>query len=392
MRTLTLVVPFLAVFSVCCLASAQTYTAVHITGADGSEFRSYALNNNGVVVGTVAIPNSTNGHAAIWQNGTTTDLGLSEPDAYSCACSVNDQNLCVGNIGKNGAQWKDSTLLSSFPSAFPADINNSSQVVGSGSYTMGISLITYAYLRKDGVETALAQSMDGPTHPVAINNNGAILGYASVILQGYDRQEALTFDNGNPAPLQPPFYDATDLNDRGEILGQTASQVPSIWKGGIITTVPMGDGLTSALPTRINNRSQMVGSAWLHVAGTSRSVAVLWDGGAPKVLETHLQGLMPQLTGAVGINDRGQILAMGDGTYLLTPVYGDANGDFKVDMADATMVLRAASGLGSVLCPWICDVAPAVSTYPGGFGDGSVDILDAVRVLRFVAGTETSLP
>ena len=65
-------------------------------------------------------------------------------------------------------------------------------------------------------------------------------------------------------------------------------------------------------------------------------------------------------------------------------MYGDANGDGTVDLADALIVMRHAMGLSEIYEPnqGLCDVN----------GDGVIDMADALLILRFAMGIIDELP
>lgn len=376
-------------------ATAQTFTATTLTAPDNSQFFPTALNNKGEVVGRISVAGPALSHAALWRNGAATDLGTSAPEKYSWVAAINDNSVSVGGIGTSSAKWSGDSLTDQALPKFPVDINNAGQTVGSvtNCYKMGLNdiCVTSAFFLNDGVNTPLSQLPDGETDPVAVNNNGVILGTVHIMLQGYDRYQALVYSGATPQKLTPAIYDVTDINDRGEILGRTSNWEYAVWKGGSVALVVPPAGYSTVETTKINNRSQIVGD--VPPAGSGTSHAVLWDAGGPTILENRVKDLTVPLYSATGINDRGQILAYGlNAHYLLTPIYGDADGDYAVTVNDAAVVLRAASGLETSPCPWTCDVAPASSSYPGGFGDGAVDLMDAVRIIRYVGKAEASIP
>jgi hypothetical protein len=79
-----------------------------------------------------------------------------------------------------------------------------------------------------------------------------------------------------------------------------------------------------------------------------------------------------------------------EGSATPEVVFGDINGDNKVNVQDATLALRIAVKLTTVTDAQIKagDVAPKHAD--GTFGDGKVNVSDATRILRFAVGIETS--
>lgn len=148
----------------------------------------------------------------------------------------------------------------------------------------------------------------------------------------------------------------------------------------------------------INTRGDVVGGTYL-LGGPEGRAFVFTDALGLR----DLNDLIPadagwELVCARGINDAGQIAGYGlrNGAmraFRLQPLaapalYGDADGDGAVTMADVWHILRAASGLGAIQTPQGADVAPLPGCRPQGFGDNRVDILDAVALLRRLAGVD----
>ncbi|HEY3268610.1 MAG TPA: hypothetical protein VGM37_16955 [Armatimonadota bacterium] len=63
-------------------------------------------------------------------------------------------------------------------------------------------------------------------------------------------------------------------------------------------------------------------------------------------------------------------------------VWGDANGDSSLTVADARESLRIAAGLVKRSASSAGDVAPEYPQSAIGYGDGRLDVLDAIRILR----------
>jgi hypothetical protein len=78
-----------------------------------------------------------------------------------------------------------------------------------------------------------------------------------------------------------------------------------------------------------------------------------------------------------------------EGSATPTVIFGDINGDGKVNVQDATLALRISVGLSTATDAQIKagDVAPKKAD--GTFGDGRLNVSDATRILRFSVGLET---
>jgi hypothetical protein len=82
-------------------------------------------------------------------------------------------------------------------------------------------------------------------------------------------------------------------------------------------------------------------------------------------------------------------LAMAGGPCA-AQVYGDADGNGSVTLADVSTVLGMASGLADITTQarHYADVAPMHNAATGSFGDGRLGLGDALRIARRVAGLE----
>ena len=69
---------------------------------------------------------------------------------------------------------------------------------------------------------------------------------------------------------------------------------------------------------------------------------------------------------------------------------GDVNGDGKIDVSDAILLLQVAVGLPTALDLAAGDVAPSPGTNGRLYGDGRVTVADAVRILRHALNLDQS--
>src|SRR4051812_15377688 len=156
----------------------------------------------------------------------------------------------------------------------------------------------------------------GGTHNEAqcINNRGQVIGWSNLTRDPI--RHAFLWQNGRMhdlGTLGGPVSKAWWINDSGEIAGSADLPTPGqhdavIWKHGRIHdlgTVP-GDPCSRAYG--LNSRGQVVGGssscrAFLH--------AFVWQNGGPMMdLNALIQpGTGYQLTNAIDINDRGEIIA-----------------------------------------------------------------------------------
>lgn len=97
---------------------------------------------------------------------------------------------------------------------------------------------------------------------------------------------------------------ALAINNLGTVIGSSESdssnsQVPFVWRDGVMTPLPLLAGDTSAIALAVNNLGQIV--------GRSGNTAVMWIEGAVIALDDA--GAV--FSSANGINDRGQIVHAG---------------------------------------------------------------------------------
>jgi probable HAF family extracellular repeat protein len=172
----------------------------------------YAINNNGLIVGTAQLSPGEFGshlHAASYANGTWTDLGTlgSGQNSTCVATSVNDSGAIVG-------RWADATQFGIFiyqngnmtdlhaPTAsnrfVTPIINNAGQIIyGKFIYQNGVWQDINTLIEPGG-----AWRFTGAT---AINNNGAIVGFLYNASQRINRAGLLTpvSSSQQAAPRKP---------------------------------------------------------------------------------------------------------------------------------------------------------------------------------------------
>lgn len=169
----------------------------------------------------------------------------------------------------------------------------------------------------------------------SVNNRGQVVGWALDLVPTIDdniwqyyypapfatRQRAAVWNNGvamDLGTLGGPSAWATDINDNGQIIGQSFTSVASgtphqangfpfvrpmagfIWQNGAMTNLGTLDG-TWLLPTRINGQGQVIGYGT--VAGDNSFHPFLWERGVLRDLGTFggTSGL------ASAINETGEV-------------------------------------------------------------------------------------
>jgi hypothetical protein len=148
--------------------------------------------------------------------------------------------------------------------------------------------------------------------------------------------------NNVPTPLPLPADasggSVSDLNDHGVVAGAlniagTFDQEAAVWRRTQITRLPPLASRVSSDAVAINDHGIVVGSSFSDFIMRSDRIATIWRGATPVDLNTVIAADDPlrpfvELSSALSINDRGQILVEGRDSrstpgdvsfYLLTP-------------------------------------------------------------------------
>lgn len=251
----------------------------------GLTLESYAwgINANGQVTGALDLPGNAE-HVFLFSGGSMTDLGA----------------LPGGNSGVGYA------------------INDSGQITGQSA--IAGNMFFHAFLYSNGTMTDLGVLPGGTSSQGnAINDSGVVVGQADTAK--YDSHAFATQGN-SPSLIDLGTLaggatgvgytsNAFAINNAGEIVG-TSSVLPSgkhafLYSGGKMTDLGTLGGDSSA--NGINNSGQVVGEcdsggAFLYSNGVMTDLMSLIDPSDPLVGKF-------QLSGAIGINDSGWILASG---------------------------------------------------------------------------------
>jgi len=185
--------------------------------------------------------------------------------------------------------------------------------------------------------------LGGPGMPLSFNANGQGVGYQS---GGTARQLAAFWDNTGARamqvlPFRPEFSSssANGLSDDGTKIVGTGhpafSSLPLVWtRTGTTWTLadlPVLTGDNQGSANGVNNAGVVIGTSTYGIPGTwqiEASTSVVWLQGVPRAIQQLLDpvtGAGWLVTGLVGINNSGQIVANGlkggfSRAILLTPV------------------------------------------------------------------------
>jgi probable HAF family extracellular repeat protein len=265
----------------------------------------FSLNNSGQVVGR-STPLGQRNHAVVWDRGVISLLGELPGDNSSAALKNNDRGQAVGYSRKpladgndrHAVLWDKGTVskLPPLPGAGTFDealgINDKGQIVGWSGAASGLEHI--ALWDKHGVRDLGTLGGDWG-EAFAINNKGQLVGFSANV---------------------------------------SGSGDPFLWDNGVLSDLGVLPGDVGGVALSINNQGQVAGVSGVetvngNLSNPFTSHGVLWVNGVLIDLQTKIPtGSGWTITVALGINDRGQIVAQGviNGNLravLLTPVHQD---------------------------------------------------------------------
>lgn len=318
------------------------YAVTPITGQSNVYNYVYGLNNVGQVLGRTLMP--FGGLPFLWQDGT-----FSSFDTGDDFHGLNDAGTLVGGAAINNVLrcivWKNGILSTLDPTA--GFLNSSAYAINAqgtiAGYSYNISSPQpdadfHACIWQNGIPVNLGTLPNYPlSSAAAINSQNAVVGTCST----YDSVHAEAYIWSSQSGMQGLGHlpggavsAANALNSAGKVVGNcdTGNYEPQafLWVAGLgmsnLGTLP---GDFSSTATGINDTDQIVGySTGLVSSQVSRTHAVLWT--AAEGIHDLNDLIDPNsgcvLTEAMGINNRGQIVANGYSgntaplAYLLTPV------------------------------------------------------------------------
>lgn len=262
-------------------------------------------NNAGQSVGYSDSPNGQRG--TVWTNGVPQNTGtLVDPDTRSWGQDINDSGTAVGFCDAVG--FSPSSPLHAW--LWRADTG----IVDLGSLPAPFTQWSAAY---------------------AINNQGKIVGFSQNGTGPGDSRRAFIWEptaanatTGSMRALEPDDnatlrpHSAVDINDQDQVIGSLRNQTAYIWTptGGVVSLGVVNNWRGSSRANAINNSGIIAGD------DGNNAVAYRWDPVRKWVnLNTLLVNpLNVRLSTARGINDSGQIVALGQigldfYCFLLTP-------------------------------------------------------------------------
>jgi len=343
----------------------------------GSASFAYFLSDNGLITGGASNgavdPNvgTPEYHAALWSDGTVTDLGTLGGTS-SLGAGVNDAGQVTGfaqnaipdpfSLAGLGTQtraflWQNGKMQDlqtlGGPDSFAQYVNSNGQVAGVSytSYTpdpnTGLPPLD-PFIWENGKMKDLGNF--GGTNDCCgpflygLNRAGQVTG--TMALTGdqiyhaflWDGKELIDLNTSSGGGLGGNYSYAQGLNDAGEVIGIASLSGDQLfqaflWQNGAMTDLGTLHGDPCSEAGSINSSGQVVGASQSAAGGCNfYTSAFLWENGGPSV---DLNSLVPPhsgllLLGANWINDQGEItgggvpIGCGDGdmcghAFLLVP-------------------------------------------------------------------------
>jgi len=315
-----------------------TYTVTPLPTADATFVDAKAINNQGIVVGRVQFGGPPMPFFA--DRIALTNIGLSLANPLGSANAINSIGQIVGNGGTTGSFLYDHGAVTELPTlggiwGGASGINDQGWVVG---VTQDARQQFQGYIYKNGATTQLQNltpsRLDATSVPSAINDAGVIVGMSSTLQSTAPVYWTPTGDvvalNLQGATGGTPYA----INDLGQIVGGadyagSSNGGPFLWENGNtkflgmpgITTATGTFGVTSGTATSINAIGEVVGSVTL---SDGTGVGFMWTATTGMVDINALLDPASKswfISGVIGINDFGQIVAAsGSRVLLLDPI------------------------------------------------------------------------
>lgn len=336
------------------------YAVIVLSTLGGTAGVGNSVNNKGLVAGAANLTGDRTEHAALWQNGSITDLGtLGGPDSFVNSPVKNDSGeiagfaetsthdplgeaFCLGvtffgfQDGDTclGFLWQDGVmaplpLLEGGNNSQAYGVNNRGQVVGfaengtqdpscTSPQVLQVEAVVWEP-KKGHIQRLPPLSGDPDAFGLAINDEGEVAGCSGICgnVGATSCRHAVVWKNGSPTDIGGLFNlagainIAAAINNRGQVLGSSVRQDGSsvrsfIWQNGAITDLGILPGNPLTFLGGINNNGQVVGHSCDET--DTYCSAYLWQDGLMIDLNTLIPPGFPlKLYYAGDINDRGEI-------------------------------------------------------------------------------------
>jgi probable HAF family extracellular repeat protein len=349
------------------------FTVKDLGTLGGSAAEPGGISNTDWVEGWSLLPGDEISHVFLWHDGVMRDLGtlggpnsftvfrpsdegdvggyseLSKPDPNGeDFCGFGDNLVCLAFYWHNGRMIPQPTLGGPNSSGF--GVNDLGELAGTAENNVleptcadiGEVLQYKPVIWKSGRVYQLPTLPGDPVGVVfAINNNGEAVGNSGQCGAGsYPVQEhAVVWQNGKAIDIgnfgSTINNNPEDINCRGDVTGFANLAGDEtfhayLWKRGVMTDLGTLPGDVHSVGQAINCQGQVVGRT---SDADFNGVGYLWENGVMSDLNTLIPADSPlYITDANGINDLGQIVAIGltssgeEHACLLTPIANDPFG------------------------------------------------------------------
>lgn len=290
------------------------YAVTNLGTLGGTASSAHGVNNRGWVMGVANVTGDTAEHASLWRNGVITDLG-----------TLGGVNSNVDFPVKN-----DSGLIAGFAQTSTVDPLGENfctfTCTQSGGSCQGSNLSCQGFRWRDGVMTPLATLGGNNSAATGVNNWGRIIGVAENSTHDPDciAPQVLDYEAVIWGPKKGEIHELPTfsgdsiaapiaINNNGQVVGGSGrcGNGPAIgpiflhavlWNNGSVKDLGGLGGAMNNVSYSINDRGQVVGASDL--TGDNTGHAFLWENGVMTDLGT-LPGDVS--SAAFGINDKGQV-------------------------------------------------------------------------------------
>jgi uncharacterized repeat protein (TIGR01451 family) len=198
-------------------------------------------------------------------------------------------------------------------------INDVGQIAGYGSFLVGSTYQTHAFLATNGVAVDLGTTPGALfSDVVGLNNHGDVVGDTYTTGVG---SRAVLWRNGSLIELGvlpgQTSSTAVSVNDSGRVVGSSGGRLFT-WENGVMTD--LGNFVPGGFlgPKVINNNGDIAGTIYSNVQGSATASSFIWSHGV-------FTDIGPVVHNGVGcavadMNDAGQIaMQCGEKAYRLSP-------------------------------------------------------------------------
>jgi probable HAF family extracellular repeat protein len=301
---------------------------IDLTPPDWAWCAASDINGRGNVVGTCGRPGGSN-RAVLWRDGVIVDLGVLPGSNESVATAINDAGVVIGSVRSTSEdrstafRWADGSMIAlavppGATSTHAFDVNAAGTIVGMSTGAFGVNPQPIAW--RATVVTPLSGTWGRIIGEArGINNRGDVVGVTYGGIGGY------VWSDGIFKPLPSPhgsFPQAID--DRGVAVGWIMTQGGSPLHGAVwpkeLTRVPPANpravppagpqavrlgtlGGNSSYAIRINGRKQILGSSTVS-PDRDETHPFLWENGVMRDLSLDPGGL----SWAEDLNEAGHVV------------------------------------------------------------------------------------